>query len=73
MMHRFGHGHSLALGALLTLALEQHALLVVAVVFMFGFGLGRGLDRLRKLVESAATVARAHYPKPSSKRKARAW
>lgn len=70
MMHRFGHGHSLALGALLTLALERHALLVVLVVFAVGFATGRGLECLRRLAREAAVMVRTHCPRPSSKRKA---
>lgn len=40
-MRRFGHGHSLAVGVLLTLALERHALLAVVLVFGAGVIAGR--------------------------------
>ena len=38
---RFGHGHSLAFGALLALALERHALLALVLVFVAGLVAGR--------------------------------
>jgi len=41
MLHKFGHGHSLALGAVLTLAMERHALLALVLVFAAGVVAGR--------------------------------
>jgi hypothetical protein len=68
MMHRFGHGHSVALGALLTLALERHALLVVVLAVGAGYLLGRGQERLRAAARQALEWARS--PRPTAKRKA---
>ena len=41
MFRRFSHGHSLAVGVLLTLALERHALLACVLVFAAGVVAGR--------------------------------
>lgn len=41
MFRRFGHGHSLGVGVLLTLALERHALLACVLVFAAGVVAGR--------------------------------
>jgi hypothetical protein len=41
MFRRFGHGHSVVIGALLTLALERHALLACVLVFTAGLVAGR--------------------------------
>ncbi len=72
MLHRFGHGHSLALGVLLTLALERHALLVVVIVFAAGMAAGRGWDRLRRLAYAVGENLRglSRAPRPTMKRKA---
>lgn len=71
-MRRFGHGHSLAVGILLTLALERHALLAALLVFAAGVTLGRSWSRIReaapKLVEAAQRVWST--PRPTAKRKA---
>lgn len=40
-MRRFGHGHSLALGAILTLALERHWLVFACLIFVAGLACGR--------------------------------
>lgn len=41
MFRRFGHGHSVGVGVLLTLALERHALLACVLVFAAGVVAGR--------------------------------
>lgn len=41
MFRRFGHGHSVGVGVVLTLALERHALLAVVLVFAAGVVAGR--------------------------------
>lgn len=41
MFRRFGHGHSVGVGVVLTLALERHALLAVVLVFAAGVIAGR--------------------------------
>ena len=68
MFARFGHGHSLALGVVLTLALERHALLVVVVCFTLGVLVGRLWGRLggwyRRVEEKILA------PRPTPKRKA---
>lgn len=40
-MSRFGHGHSFAGGALVSLSLQRHALAVLLAVFMLGCLTGR--------------------------------
>ncbi len=70
MMRRFGHGHSLAIGVLLALALERHALLMVLVVFAAGVLVGRGWDRLRRLADAVGDRLRGRaHPAPTMKRK----
>lgn len=62
-MRRFGHGHSLALGVLLTLAFERHALLAVLLVFVAGVIAGRLSLRIRRgaqaVTDRAAELHRA--------------
>lgn len=70
MLHRFGHGHSLALGALLTLALERHMLLAALLLYAAGVATGRGWARLRTLGGLVAERLRTP-PRPTAKRKAR--
>lgn len=41
MFRRYGHGHSIGVGVLLTLAMERHALLAVVLVFVAGVVAGR--------------------------------
>jgi hypothetical protein len=41
VFRRFGHGHSVGVGVLLTLAMERHALLALVLVFVAGFVAGR--------------------------------
>ena len=54
-MRRFGHGHSLAAGAILTLALERnHALLALCVVFAAGVLCGLVWQRGRRIAAAAA-------------------
>ena len=71
-MRRFGHGHSLAVGILLTLALERHALLAALLVFAAGVVLGLSWARIRdaapRLVEAAQRAWRS--PRPTAKQKA---
>jgi len=69
MMRRFGHGHSLTLGILLTLALQRHALLAALLVFAAGVVAGRGWDRLRKVGYAVAERLRSPSPRPTMKRK----
>lgn len=54
-MRRFGHGHSLAAGVILTLSLERnHALLALSLVFTCGVLCGLGWQRGRRIAAAAA-------------------
>lgn len=66
-MLRFGHGHSIAIGAILTLALEKHALLVAVLLFAAGLIVGRSWGTLRS---TGMELARKVLARPTVKRKA---
>lgn len=53
MFRRYGHGHSVGLGVLLTLALERHALLAVVLVFAAGVVAGRAWSTWQRLGAAA--------------------
>lgn len=69
-MRRFGHGHSLALGVILTLALERHWLVFALLVFVAGVAVGRGWATLlrfgyfarRRLLARAANLETRRRP-----------
>lgn len=41
MFRKYGHGHSVGVGVLLTLAMERHALLAAVLIFAAGLIAGR--------------------------------
>ena len=66
-MFHYGHGHSIAIGAVLTLALERHALLAVVLIFAAGVIVGRSWGLLRS---TGTELVRKVLARPTAKRKA---
>jgi hypothetical protein len=64
MIHRYTHGHSIAVGALIGLLLDRHTFVVACVAFAAGVVLGRAWTAI---VRVAARVA--PYPRPTMRRK----
>ena len=67
MLHRYSHGHSVALGALLTLLVQRNGWLVLVcalLVFAAGVTVGRTWATLRRLPR----IVRAYLERPRADR-----
>lgn len=67
MFKRYGHGHSIGVGVLLTLAMERHALLAVVLVFAAGVVAGRAWLTWARI----AYAARRYFDRRANNLKAR--
>lgn len=66
-MRHFGHGHSVGVGVVLTLALERHALLACVLVFAAGVVAGRAWLTWTRV----GAAARRYFDRRASSVKAR--
>jgi phytoene/squalene synthetase len=64
MLHRYTHGHSILVGALIGLLLDRHTFVVACAAFAAGIVLGRAWQAIVRVVARVAP-----YPRPTMRRK----